>query len=106
MVEKTTLRSMSAFALPDFSLRWAGPGDDPVLRRLAELDSTRSLRQPVLLAECDGVALAAMSVADGRVAADPFEPTAQAVALLRLRAAQLGPPRRASRPGLRRLALG
>jgi hypothetical protein len=106
MVENTTLRSMSAFALPNFSLRWAGPTDDSLLRRLAQLDSIRPLQQPILLAECDGVAVAAMSVADGRVAADPFEPTAETVALLRLRAAQLGTPHRASPPGLRRLALG
>jgi hypothetical protein len=97
---------MSARVLPALSLRWARPTDDAPLRRLAEVDSTRPLQQPVLLAECDGVALAAMSVADGRVAADPFEPTAEAVALLRLRAAQLGTPRRASRPGLRGLAFG
>jgi hypothetical protein len=102
MVETTTLRSMS----PHLSLRWAGPTDDTHLRRLAQLDSTRSLLEPILLAECDGVAVAALSVADGRVAADPFEPTAEAVALLRLRAAQLATARRASRPGLRRLALG
>jgi hypothetical protein len=101
MVESATLRSMSAL-----SLRWAAPTDDALLSRLAQLDSTRSLQLPILLAERDGVAVAAMSVADGRVAADPFEPTAEAVALLRLRAAQLGTPRRASRPGLRRLALG
>jgi hypothetical protein len=97
---------MSAPVLPDLSLRWAGPKDDALLRRLAQLDSTRSLQQPILLAECDGVAVAAGSVADGCLAAHPFEPTAEAVALLRLRAAQLGTPRRASRPGLRRLALG
>jgi hypothetical protein len=103
MVGNATLRSMSA---PVLSLRWAGPTDDAVLRRLAQLDSTRSLQQPILLSECNGVAVAAVSVADGRVAADPFEPTAEAVALLRLRAAQLGTARRASRPGLRRLALG
>ena len=106
MVGSSTLRSMSALALSNLSLRWAGPTDDGLLRRLAQLDSTRSLQQPVLLAEHDGVAVAAMSVADGCVAADPFERTAEAVALLRLRAAQLGTARRASRPGLRRLALG
>jgi hypothetical protein len=97
---------MSAFLLPSLSLRWAGPADDALLRRLAELDSTRPLRRPILLAERDGVAVAALSAADGRVAADPFEPTAEAVALLRLRAAQVGTRLRASRSGVRRLALG
>ena len=106
MVGSSTLRPMSALALSNLSLRRAGPTDDALLRCLAELDSTRSLQQPVLLAEHDGVAVAALSVADGRVAADPFQPTAEAVALLRLRVAQLETARRASRPGLRRLALG
>lgn len=106
MVGSSTLRPMSELALPNLSLRWAGPTDDALLSRLAQLDSTRSLRQPVLLAEHDGVVVAGVSVADGRVVADPFEPTVEAVALLRLRAAQLGSARRALRPGLRRLALG
>jgi hypothetical protein len=97
---------MSALLLSSLSLRWAGAADDALLRRLAQLDSTRPLQQPVLLAEREGVALAALSAADGRVAADPFEPTAEAVALLRLRAAQVGTRLRASRSGLRRLALG
>src|SRR5918996_705938 len=78
MVRSSTLRPMSALALSNLSLRRAGPTDDALLRCLAELDSTRSLQQPVLLAEHDGVAVAALSVADGRVAVDPFRPTAAA----------------------------
>ena len=97
---------MSTPVLPTLSLRWAGPTDDAVLRRLAQLDSTRSLSHPVVLAERDGVAVAALSVADDGVAADPFEPTAEAVALLRVWAEQAGTRARARRPGLRRLALG
>jgi hypothetical protein len=93
-------------SLNRLTLRWAGPADDALHRRLAQLDSARPLRLPILLAERDGVAVAALSTADGRVAADPFEPTAETVALLRLRATQLGTRLRASRPGLRRLALG
>jgi hypothetical protein len=106
MVGSATLRSMTATVLPTLSLRWADSTDDATLGRLAQLDSTRSLRQPVAMAERDGVAVAALSVSDGRVAADPFEPTAEAVELLRLWVAQAGPPVRASRPGLRRLAFG
>lgn len=60
----------------------------------------------MLLAERDGVPVAALSVADGRVAADPFEPTAEGVALLRLRAAQLEGRVHAHGRGLRRLAFG
>jgi hypothetical protein len=43
----------------------------------------------VLVAEVDGQALAAISLADGAVIADPFHLTGDLVALLRVRAAQL-----------------
>ena len=67
-----------------------------VVRRLAELDEAPQLEQPVLLALSDGRAVAALSLRDQRVVADPFVPTRDAVALLRLRAEQLsgGGPRR------------
>jgi hypothetical protein len=63
--------------------------DDAAVRRLARLDSARPLREPVLLAEDGGRPVAALSLADGRVVADPFRRTRDAVAMLRLRAAQL-----------------
>jgi len=66
----------------------AGPVDAGTLTRLAALDETEPLTGDVLLAVADGRAVAAMSVADGRVAADPFARTGEAVALLRLRARQ------------------
>jgi hypothetical protein len=76
----------------------AGPVDQGTLARLAALDETEPLAEPVLLAVSDGKAVAALSVADGRVAADPFARTADAVAMLRLRARQqqrsAGPRRR------------
>jgi hypothetical protein len=86
----------SLFLLP------AGPVDAGTLTRLAALDETEPLSGDVLLAVADGRAVAAMSVADGRVAADPFAPTGEAVALLRLRARQT---RRRS-GAARRLGLG
>jgi hypothetical protein len=43
----------------------------------------------VLVAEVDGTPVAAISLVDGHVVADPFERTADVVELLRLRAAQL-----------------
>ena len=65
-------------------------GDDAaVLRRLAILDAGREPAGRVLVAEENGHVVAALSVDDGRVVADPFEPTAAAVALLRARAAAL-----------------
>jgi hypothetical protein len=54
--------------------------------RLAELDSQRPLTGPALLGEIDGRPAAAISLDDGRVVADPFQHTAQLVALLRMRA--------------------
>src|SRR5687768_14059796 len=66
----------------------AGPVDAGTLTRLAALDEAEPLTGDVLLAVADGEAVAAMSVADGRVVADPFARTGHAVDLLRLRAWQ------------------
>ena len=57
--------------------------------RLAELDSQRPLTGPALVGEIDGRPAAAISLDDGRVVADPFQHTAQLVALLRMRARAL-----------------
>jgi hypothetical protein len=54
--------------------------------KLAELDSQRPLTGPALVGEIDGRPAAAISLADGRVVADPFQPTGQLVAQLRMRA--------------------
>jgi hypothetical protein len=100
----------------DFTLRQAGPTDTTALVRLEQLDSSAPLAVPVLVAERDGRVVAAVSVADGAVAADPFVQTADVVAVLRLRAAQLQPAGRerwsfrdlrdaVARRGGRRLAL-
>jgi len=86
----------SLFLLP------AGPVDAGTLTRLAALDETEPLTGDVLLAVADGRAVAAMSVDDGRVVADPFARTGEAVALLSLRAQQAR--RRSGAP--RRLGLG
>ena len=69
-------------------IRPAYPDDHAPLARLAALDSRRPLPTagPVLVAERDGQILAALSPADGRAIADPFSPTADLVALLRLHA--------------------
>jgi hypothetical protein len=70
------------------SLRPAGPADATALDRLAALDSSRRPAAPVLLAFLDGRPAAALSLADGRAVADPFQRTAHALAVLRLRAGQ------------------
>jgi len=76
-------------------IRPARPEDAETLEILAGLDSSPALFGPVLLAEIDGNAVAAVGLLDGRVVADPFEYSAAAVALLRTRAAQLRPARQA-----------
>jgi hypothetical protein len=84
------------------SIRRAGPHDAPALCRLAALDSAAPLCGEVLLAEVDGEARAALSLADGSVVADPFRRTAALVDLLAMRRDQLlarssRPPGRARR---------
>ena len=70
-------------------IRPAVAADADVLRRLAALDSARPLAGGALLAEQQGSVVSAVSLSDGRAIADPFVATADTVALLRLRAAQL-----------------
>jgi hypothetical protein len=75
--------------MPDISIRRAVPSDRSDLVRLAALDSGSPPRGPALVAEADSRMLAALPLGSGRPIADPFEPTAAAVALLQLRAEQL-----------------
>jgi hypothetical protein len=72
------------------TVRQARPAE-PAVELLAQLDSVKPLTGLVLVAEAEGTPFAAISVDDGRTAADPFLPTADAVAVLRMRAAQLQP---------------
>ena len=74
------------------ALRVAQHEEAPVVRRLAALDDAPPLDGDVLLALVDGEAVAAVSLGDGRVVANPFLPTADTVRLLSLRAAQLAAP--------------
>ena len=76
------------------TIRQARPDDDRSLERLAELDSAAPLTHRALVAELDGAPIAAIDLDDGREIADPMVPSAPAVDLLRVRAAQL----RADRP--------
>jgi len=82
-------------------LRPAQAGDRQALERLAGLDSAPVPTGDILLAVVDGEARAGIAIADRRVVADPFRPTAHLVELLLLRCGQLRPPRRG-----RGLALG
>jgi hypothetical protein len=68
-----------------YVIRQATDADAPTLRHLAELDSQKPFAGPALLAENGGVAVAAISLFDERVIADPFERTAVVTQLLRMR---------------------
>jgi hypothetical protein len=68
-------------------VRRGHPADIDALADLAALDSTRPLSGRVIVAELDGNVVAAISLHDGRVVADPFVPTADLVDILRVQAA-------------------
>jgi hypothetical protein len=86
------------------TVRLATGADRPALERLAELDETTRPAEPVLLGEVRQRPVAALSLADGKVVADPFSPTHELVELLRLRAQQMGAhePGRGRRHAIRR----
>ena len=71
------------------TVRRADDRDAVALHSLAALDSAPPPVGAFLVAEQDGAVRAALSLADGRVIADPFHPPADLVALLRLHADQL-----------------
>lgn len=71
------------------SIRFAGPADREDMRRLALLDSAPARDGEALVAEVDGRIRAALPLDGGRPVADPFEPSAELLTLLRLRARQL-----------------
>jgi len=72
------------------TMRLAAAADDAQLQRLAELDSAPMPAAPLLVGERGGRPVAALSLSEGAVVADPFTPTADVIALLELRARQLG----------------
>ena len=74
------------FSSNAYSIRVAAEDDESALRRLAALDSRPALSGPALIGEIDGAPAAALSLADGRLAADPFLPTGALAVHLRLRA--------------------
>ena len=80
------------------TVRFAVADDACALTRLAELDSASRPADPLLIGERAGEAIAALSLADGAIVANPFVASADVVALLRLRARQLrGEPGRRGR---------
>jgi hypothetical protein len=71
------------------TVRRSTSADTADLARLSALDSARPPRGPALVAEADSRLLAALPIGSGRAIADPFEPTAELVALLELRRSQM-----------------
>jgi hypothetical protein len=89
----------------EVTIRSAG-GDDAVdVDRLAQLETRPPTPGPHLLALRDGEVVAAISLATAEILADPFRPTADVQALLRLQAKRgLRAERRSPRRSLSRLA--
>ena len=85
------------------AIRPAFDDDADAVARLAALDSAPVPAGPLLLGVVDGCRLAALDLDTGAVVSDPFSPTDELVALLRLRADRLqaatAPPRRRGRAG-------
>ena len=75
------------------SFRSATAADDLVLRDLSELDSASPLQRPAVIAAIDEQPVAAVSLADGRIVADPFTRTEDVVTMLRARVAALAADR-------------
>jgi hypothetical protein len=90
-------RSQDTLDALSITIRRLGAADADALAGLAQVDSAHAPAAPALGAEADGRLVAAISVESGEVVADPFQPSAEAIALLRLRAGQLRPSRKRRR---------
>src|SRR5262245_38616852 len=90
------------------TVRPAEATDEAALTQLEELDGRSLGAAPLLVAECDGAIVAALSLTDGSVVADPFRFTVEAVGQLRDQAAPngCGTAACARRKALRRVAGG
>lgn len=77
------------FAGNTYVIRMATDDDARVLRRLGEIDSQAPVARRALIGEIDGTPVAALSLDDGRVTANPFRRTEHLVACLRMRAQAL-----------------
>jgi hypothetical protein len=74
---------------PDVTIRYAIADDAPALARLAALDSQDVPEGALLVAQVDGELWAALAVTGTGAIADPFRRSADTLALLEARAAQL-----------------
>jgi hypothetical protein len=105
MTKTNVIAHPSNAAAMDLTIRRATERDAAGLVRLAALDSRSPLAGACLVAEVGGELWAARSLQTGEVAADPFRPTADLLALLHERARHLdGGTAPARRSALSRLA--
>ena len=84
---------------PIIALRLAHADEQGEISRLAGLHEAPAPSGEVLLGLVDGTPVAALSLTDGRVVADPFAHSGEVVELLRVRADRLGAPRRRTTRG-------
>lgn len=85
------------------TIRMATDADAAAIARIAARDSLPAPREPMLIATVGAEVRAAMSLADGAVAADPFHRTAELVEMLRIRRQAATPARtRGTHRGARR----
>jgi hypothetical protein len=84
---------------PTIALRLAHADERGEVSRLAGLHEAPVPSGEVLLGLVDGTPVAALSLTDGSVVADPFARSGEVVELLRLRADRLGAPRRRATRG-------
>jgi hypothetical protein len=73
------------------SVRLASRADAGAVEWVAQRDATHPPQGPLVVAEVDGRILAARSLADGEVVADPFSRTAHLLEILELWAGRLEP---------------
>jgi hypothetical protein len=78
-------------AMDRVTIRRSAPGDGDAISRLARLESRRAATGPYVLAESCGEVVAAVPLRGGPSLSDPFMRTAEIVAMLELRARQIGP---------------
>ena len=93
-LEREARRARKQDAKPDapaasIELRLARADESRVLHSLAQLDDAADLDGEALLALINGEAIAALSLSDRRVVANPFVRTEHAVTLLRIQADHL-----------------
>jgi hypothetical protein len=87
------------------SLRVATDRDTTIVDKLSALDSKPAPHAPVVVALVDGRPVAAASLSDASVVADPFVPTAEVVELLQARVAASAVQSAKRRPRFPRLGL-